>query len=122
MLKLLAVVLVALGVACSSGGGVVDDARRVLDDDGRFDTSFEAGDALAQIGGRLLAAGKRCESGCDALFSASAYAQILAVRVLGCTAPGRFKVRRVMRTYLDEIDGLPESGPAPEPPVPPDCH
>ena len=117
-----AVLLVAILAACSNGGGPVGDARTVLEDDDRFATSFEAGDALAQIGGRLLEAGKRCKGECAALFSASAFAQILAVRVLDCTAPGRFQARQAMRTYLDQIEGLPESAPAPQLPKPPECR
>lgn len=119
--RTLAIAMVAMIAACSGGGGPVADARKVLDDGSRFDTSFEAGDALAQIGGRLLDAGRRCDGGCDALLSASAYAQILAVRVLDCTAPGRFEARDAMRSYLDQIDGLSKSAPAPQPPRPPDC-
>ena len=115
-------VLVALVAACGGGGGPVADARHVLDRDSRFDTSYEAGDALAKIGSVLLAAGKRCEGGCEPLLSASAYAQVLAVRVLDCTAPGRFEIRAAMRAELDAIDGLPKGAPAPDPPRPPDCH
>jgi hypothetical protein len=115
------VVLLLATLACGGGGGPVGDARRVLDDDDRFATSYEAGDALATVGGRLLEAGKACHGGCDALLSASAFAQVLAVRVLDCTAPGRFAIRAAMRAYLDEVDDLDDDATAPEPPDAPTC-
>lgn len=117
-----AAILVATLAACAGDPGPVDAARGVLDDDDRFQTSFEAGDALAQIGGRLLEAGRTCHGGCDALLSASAYSQILAVRVLDCTAPGRFEMRAALRAYLDAIEDLDDDAPAPQPPKPPDCY
>lgn len=43
------------------------------------------------------------------------------MRVLDCTAPGRFAARSVMRTYLDAIDGLDKRAPAPATPRPPTC-
>src|SRR5687768_1929248 len=106
--------------ACSSGGGPVDDARRIVDDDDRFATSYDAGDALAKVGGQLLDAGKSCD--CPALLSAAAFAQVLAVRVLDCTAPGRFEMREAMRAYLDDIEDLDDDAAAPQPPRPPSCH
>jgi len=109
--------------ACGGGGGdAVAKARRVLDYDGRFATAYDSGDALAKIGSTLLRAGKRCDGGgCPALLSASAYAQVLAVRVLDCTAPGRERIRGAMRAELDAIDELAPKAPAPTPPPIPSC-
>lgn len=86
---------------------------------------MEAGDALARVGSILLQAGKECDDDrCDALLSASAFAQVLAVRVLGCTAPGRFEMRRAMRRYLDAVAAARRHAGAavPEPPEAPRCR
>ena len=125
--RVLSAVVLAVTVvapACGGdGGGPIADARHVLEDDGRFETSYDAGDALAKIASTLLRAGKRCDGGgCPALLSASAYAQILAVRVLDCTAPGRFRIRAAMRAELEAIDGLEPHASAPDPPDPPRCE
>jgi hypothetical protein len=109
--------------ACGRDASPVDRARTVVDDDGRFATSIEAGDALARVSSILLRAGKDCDGGCDALLSAAAYAQVLAVRVLDCTAPGRFQVRRSMRRYLDAVEAARRTSSrlVPQPPPPPRC-
>ncbi|MEN3271771.1 MAG: hypothetical protein V7636_532 [Actinomycetota bacterium] len=116
-------VLASVVSACSEGDSPIGAARKIVDDDDRFATSIEAGDALAHIGSILLRAGKDCADGCDALLSASAYAQVLAVRVLDCTAPGRFKLRRVMRSYLDDVERSRQKSATavPTPPPPPRC-
>lgn len=102
--RLLAIALIGVLASCGGSASPVERARRIVDDDDRFATSIEAGDALARVGSILLRAGKECDDeGCDALLSASAYAQVLAVRVLDCTAPGRFQMRRAMRQYLDAV-------------------
>ena len=123
--RLLAAVLaVVLSLsACSEGSSPINQARKIVNDDDRFATSMEAGDALARVGSILLRAGKDCREGCNALLSASAYAQVLAVRVLDCTAPGRFAMRRAMRRYLDDVeDARNHSATAvPTPPAPPRC-
>lgn len=122
---MLALVLaLSIGLAaCSDGDSPITASRKIVDDDGRFDTSIEAGDALARVGSILLRGGKDCAEGCDALLSASAYAQVLAVRVLDCTAPGRFEVRRAMRRYLDAVETSRNhsSTAVPTPPAPPRC-
>jgi len=118
--------LLALSIglaACGEGSSPIDQSRRIVNDDDRFGTSIEAGDSLAHVSSILLRAGKDCAEGCDALLSASAYAQVLAVRVLDCTAPGRFQVRQVMRRYLDAIEHARNrsSKTVPTPPAPPRC-
>ena len=116
------VVLAVLLAACGGGGGSpIADARRIVEDDHRFETSYDAGDALAKVSATLLAAGKQCDKDCAALLSAAAYAQVLAVHVLDCTAPGRFKVRAAMRSELEKIEHVPKGAPAPVPPRPPRC-
>ena len=123
---LVAAVVVALALsttACGDDSSPVDRARKVVDDDGRFATSIEAGDALARVSSILLRAGKECDGRCDALLSAAAYAQVLAVRVLDCTAPGRFQMRQAMRRYLNavEVARRTSSRLVPSPPPPPRC-
>jgi len=120
----LAVVVAVISIsACSEGTSPIGQARKIIDDDHRFATSLEAGDALAHVGSILLRAGKDCREGCDALLSASAYAQVLAVRVLDCTAPGRFQVRTAMRHYLDDVEKARNRSAhaVPTPPDPPRC-
>jgi hypothetical protein len=120
----LVVVLSMASSACSEGASPIGRARAIVDDDERFATAIESGDALARVGSILLRAGKDCAEGCDALLSASAYAQVLAVRVLDCTAPGRFEVRRAMRRELDAVDAARRRSATavPTPPAPPRCR
>jgi hypothetical protein len=123
--RLVALVLVGALASCGGSTSPVERARRIVDDDDRFATSIEAGDALANVGSILLRAGKDCDDDrCGALLSASAFAQVLAVRVLDCTAPGRFQMRRAMRSYLDAVAAARRhSGVAvPQPPEAPRCR
>jgi hypothetical protein len=105
--------------ACSDDDPVAR-ALDALDDDDRFDTAEQAGEALAAIGADLLAEGRDRDAA--PLLSASAYAQVLAVRVLDCTAPGRSEIRAALRTYLEAVADADDDDPAPEPPSPPDCR
>jgi len=113
--------LVVGTVACGGGGGdAVDRALDRLEDDERFDTAFEAGDTFASIGGLLQAEGEERSS--EPLLSAAAYAQVLAVRVLDCTAPGRFEAREALRTFLRDVGDTDDTDRAPQPPPAPDCR
>jgi hypothetical protein len=123
VLKRVAAVVLALAAATTACGGdrdVVDRALDRLDDDDEFDTAFEAGDSLARIGGMLQAEGEVRSS--EPLLSASAYAQVLAVRVLDCTAPGRHEAREAMRTFLHAVADVDDDARAPQPPPAPDCR
>ncbi len=102
-------------------------AAAVLDDGDRYRTAIAAGDALAEISGLLLDEARRCEPSrdaprrCEAAAQAAAFAQALAVRVLDCTAPGRFEVRRVLGDHLTAIDLMEPLGPVPSLPSVPAC-
>lgn len=105
---------------------VLQQATSVLDDRSRHGTAMAAGDALAEISGMLLDEARRCQrSGdgqrCDATAQVAAFAQALAVRVLDCTAPGRFEARRVLREHLAAIDAMGPRDPAPPLPAVPTC-
>lgn len=99
----------------------------LLDDGDRHSTAFEAGDTLAEVAGLLLTEARRCDVSretrrrCEATAQAAAFAQALAVRVLECTAPGRFEVRRALRDHLAAIDAMAPNDPPPPPPQLPTC-
>lgn len=97
----------------------------MLDDGERYDTAIEAGDTLAEVSGLLLTAARRCSVDpgervrCDAIAQAAALSQALAVRVLGCTAPGRYEARRLLRDHLRSIERMsPTDRPAMLPALP----
>jgi hypothetical protein len=59
---------------------------------------------------------------CVARLSASAYAQVVAVALLDCTAPDREETRAAARRYFTKVGAV--NGPAaplPAVPVPPRC-
>ena len=114
------VIVVVVAVIGDDDAGVVQRALSQLDDDARFDTAYEAGDTFASIGGRLQEEGESRDS--LPLLSASAYAQVLAVRVLSCTAPGRFEARAALRELLEAVADLEPDDPVPSPPSPPSCR
>ena len=118
MLATVGVGALALLAACSPDGDDVGRAREILRDRERFDTAVEAGEALAEVSERLVADAEACEDDCDARFQAAAYARVLALRVLGCTAPGREAARASM---LEHVERLQDGASGPPAPVVPDC-
>lgn len=118
----LAAVVVLRG---GSGSGRVDRAAAMLDDEDEFATSYEAADTLAKVGELLQAEGESCRGGsgdgdrCADLLAASAAAQVMAYRVLSCTAPGRFEARAAMAEHVDALADDRDPG---EPPAPPTCR
>ena len=103
----------------------LERAADLLDDPGRFDTGLESGETLARVGALLLDDARRCRDDhgpvvrCQARSSASAVAQVFAVEVLQCSAPGRFEARTRLAAYLDEVAAAGSA--VPEPPDPPSC-
>lgn len=99
--------------------------RALLADDERFDTAYRAADTLARVGELLQRDGADCRrddgraARCGHLLAASAAAQVMAVRVLDCTGPGRFAARTSLRDHLDAIADGDDPG---QPPAPPDCR
>lgn len=124
-------VLVALVMwmvtGCGSDQAPLEKALAIARDDSDFDSGPEAGESLARIAQHIEDAIDRCDvevegTRCDALRVASGYAQVLAVQVLQCTAPGRFEARAGTLDLLVEIDDLePDASDTPEPPPLPDC-
>jgi hypothetical protein len=121
----LVVASVALLAACGDEPTRVERAIDVLDDEDRFTTGEEAGEAMADVGALLQEEGTECRSAdadaprCDALLSASAAAQVTAARILTCTAPTRFEARTALADHLGALDEDPvAAGP---PPAPPSC-
>jgi hypothetical protein len=115
------VAIVAVVAALAGCGGGTDDfaaARRIVDDRGRFASGIDAGESFAEAGRLLLADAERCSGACDDRFSAAAHANVLALRVLGCTAPGREDARSAMARYLAAIAAGVRS---PTPPDAPSC-
>ena len=115
---MVAIVLSLLAAACGGDGDDLGKARRILDDESRFSTGLDAGEAFEEVGDLLLADARSCEDACDGRFSAAAFARVLALRVLGCTAPGRLEARVAMARYLDDIS---EEREEPEAPGVPEC-
>lgn len=112
------VVALALLVGCSGADDDVARARGILRDRERFATAVEAGEALAEVSDLLLADAEACDEDCDAGFRSAAYARVLALRVLGCTAPGREEARTTM---LEHVDALQDGSSEPPTPAVPDC-
>lgn len=113
--------MVVAGLALVACGGDADDlarAQEVLRDRDRFETAVEAGEALAEVADRLVADAESCEDDCDPRFQAAAYARVLALRVLGCTAPGREAARTAM---LEHVEALRDGSEDPPAPAVPDC-
>jgi len=103
----------------------LERAAELLDEPARFATGLQAGESLARAGQLLLDDARACrrEHGsavpCQARSSASAVAQVFAVAVLECSAPGRFEARTRLAAYLDEVAAADRA--VPQPPAPPDC-
>ena len=104
--------------ACGGGGDDLSAARDVLADRDRFATAIAAGESLAEVADLLVADAEACDEDCDARFEAAAHARVLAVRVLGCTAPGREEARASM---LEHVEALRDGSSDPPAPVTPDC-
>lgn len=119
----LAVALLVVTRRDGNGDGLAE-ARRLLADDGRFDTAYDAGDTFAVVGQLLQEDGESCRRDdatrprCAHLLSASAAAQVMAYRVLDCTSPGRFDARARLTEHLAALAAGQDPG---DPPVPPDC-
>ena len=98
------------------------DAR--LGDADRFGSGLEAGDTLAEVSGVLLVEARSCATPaprCTGIQQAAALAQTLAVRVLDCTAPGRFEARQRLRLFVRAVDQLTAHDEVPPLPAPPAC-
>jgi hypothetical protein len=133
----LVVVLVVVAVVGAGAARFVTRGSRdrlaraadLLDEPDRFDTGLEAGETLARVAELLLEDARRCRADhgaaprCQAMSSASAVAQVFAVEVLDCTAPGRFEARTRMAGYLAAVATLGDGPGAevPQPPAPPRC-
>lgn len=121
---LLAIVALA---GCGSDRDGLEAAIAIAADDAEFGTGPEAGESFARIAQHVDDARADCDADadgvrCDALAAASGYAQVLAARVLTCTAPGRFEARTAMLGLLEAIDSLgPDADEPPEPAPLPDC-
>lgn len=118
--------LALVTTACSSDHEPLGSAIAIAEDDGAFGTGPEAGDSLARIAQHLEDARARCSADegarCAALGVASGYAQVLAARVLQCTAPGRFEARTGVLELLEAVDRMDDAATdLPEPPPLPDC-
>lgn len=102
-------------------------SQTVLEDRGRYHSALAAGDAFAEISGFLLAEARACTGDlaaserCDAVAEAAALSQVLAVRVLDCTAPGRFELRQVLRAHLSAIEAMAPDDSSPSLPSLPAC-
>ncbi|HUR77651.1 MAG TPA: hypothetical protein VMZ22_06875 [Acidimicrobiales bacterium] len=119
--RLLAAVVVVLavgGVALSSGDrdSNLDRAISRLDDEGRFATSTEAGQTVADISTQLRVDGAACRDDeqpiprCSALLSASAFSAVIAVTMLECTAPGVYDARVSLGRYLRKLRDFIDEG------------
>ena len=118
--------LAALAVAGCGQPSRLERAEQILDDEDRFTTGLDAGEALADVGALLQEAGVACRERspdsprCSALLSASAAAQVMAVRIITCTAPGRFEGRMALLDHVRAVEDDPDrAGP---PPAPPFCR
>lgn len=126
--RVLALAIAAAALAgCGSDAAPLDAAIDIADDEGEFGNGPEAGESFARIAQHLEDARAGCDAAvdgtrCAGLAVASGYAQVLAARVLTCTAPGRFEARTAMRDLLVAVDQLePDAAKPPEPAPLPDC-
>lgn len=123
----LAVGVVAIAGSCGTDEEPLDAAISIASDAGEFGNGPEAGESLARIAQHVDDAIEACDAEvdgtrCASLSVASGYAQVLAVQVLQCTAPGRFEARTGMLELLRAIEVVsPDSTSTPEPPPLPDC-
>lgn len=99
-------------------------AQEMVAEDRNFATATSTGVTFIRIATLLREAAESCadddgldDPRCEALFSASAYAQITAVQVLPCTRPGVFTAREHLRGYLTAL----RAGKTPDPPPPTVC-
>lgn len=123
--RIVAVVALALA-GCGDDPEPLGAAADIAADDGEFRSGPDAGVAFARIAQLLEGAAARCEPDvdggrCPAISAASGYAQVLAVRVLRCTAPGRFEARTAMLELVREVERLAPDDEVPSPPPLPDC-
>lgn len=105
--------------------------RTWLTQDSRFTSGPTAGQTFAKISATLLTDGKACEHDhpgrdprCVARLSGAAWANVTAVNLLNCTAPGVFQARTRLSRYLAAVDALdqsPRHGRVPPVPTVPEC-
>lgn len=103
----------------------LDGAISIASDEGRFDSSSQAGESFLEISERLLAESRQCVKQhnatyrpCAARSSAVALAQSAAVVVLGCTQPGVHEARFGVLRSLQGIKRLDVDPNGPLPPFP----
>lgn len=125
-----ALAVIVLAITATAGAmnrdrpSALSQARDLLNDDDNFVTATETGITFVRVSRFVRDEAERCaaddgltDDRCEALFSASAYAQIDAVQVLECTRPGVFTARETMQTYLAQL----AQRRTPDPPPPTRC-
>jgi hypothetical protein len=110
--------------ACGTSAGV-PSARRVIDDDHRFNDGLSAGGAFIAISEHMLRAAQSCaheasdrDPRCAAQFGAAAQARAESVAILSCGDPGRVDARQRWRGYLGALGQFARrpTGNGPQPP------
>jgi hypothetical protein len=104
------VVVVALLLASCARSSVIQQSVSIANKDSNFSTATKAGVSAARIAGILRRDGNSCarrhgvgDARCESRLAASAYAQVLAVTILDCTAPDRADARRQTVRYLRAV-------------------
>lgn len=115
--------MLSIGTAACGGDDTppLVRARSLVERDGGFGTAIESGDTFAHIGELLLDAAEECATPCPALRQASAYVQVVAVRVLGCTQPAIHDARAAVLAHLEAVTAAPSDTEI-EPPALPVCR
>lgn len=127
---LLALVVLAVGFVGLRGrsGSGLERAVAIVDNPSRFTSGAKSSASLAQISQLLLDEAKGCtpsteESAktCQALYTATAYTQVLAAEVVRCPPAGRQDIRLTVRGYLRALLHVTPAADPPDPPTEPRC-
>ena len=110
---LVVVVAVAAGIGVwihHRSGSAIATSQALIAKDSAFVNGPAAGAAFARISQRMFGDAKHCASAhgdtdprCVARFQAAAYANVTAVALLSCTAPGVYEARHLL---YDELSGI----------------
>jgi 4-hydroxy-3-methylbut-2-en-1-yl diphosphate synthase IspG/GcpE len=120
--------VIALGALRSDDRSGLERAVGIVDDAGHFSDAAKSSASLARISSLLLDDAKRCTPGpdvtvktCQALYSATAYTQVLAAEVVRCPPAGRQDIRVAVRAYLRALVRVTPAADPPDPPRQPRC-
>jgi len=124
-----ALVLLAVGgfrYVTSPPRGLVG-AIHLLEDQSHFDTTSASGETLARVADLLVLDARNCHrrtpsaTGCTARYSAAAWSEVAALKVLDCSRPAAYKVRVDLLGHLRRVSEMAANDRAPKLPLLPAC-